>query len=64
MIVAVYPHNGREDRIRHYSDSGMMLLQTDTGNLYSDAIDVFPTEHLYEETDIPIAAEEPEVEEI
>ena len=40
--------------IRHYSDSGMMIRQVDTGELYNDAVDVIPCAYTYEETDTPI----------
>lgn len=40
--------------IRHYSDSGMMIKQNDTGELYIEAVDEYPSEHTYSETDIPI----------
>ena len=40
--------------IRHYSDSGMMILQTETGMLYEDAADVLPCRFTYEETDVPL----------
>ena len=42
------------DRVRHYSDNGMMLRQIETGALYEDAVDVIPCLYTYEETDIPI----------
>lgn len=37
--------------VRHYSDAGMMILQVETGNLYSDAMDVVPCRYTYTETD-------------
>ena len=40
--------------IRHYSDSGMMIKQVETGNLYSEAVDVQPCRYSYEETSIPV----------
>lgn len=40
--------------VRHYSDSGMMILQVETGVLYSDAVDVSPCRYSYEETDTPV----------
>lgn len=40
-----------EDRIRHYSDSGYMIRQVETGNLYEDAVDVVPCPYTYEETE-------------
>ena len=43
-----------EDRIRHYSDSGMMIRQIETDILYEDAVDYVPCRYTYEETDEPI----------
>ena len=45
------------DRVRHYSDNGMMLRQIETGALYEDAVDVTPCPYTYEETDIPIESD-------
>ena len=45
------------DRVRHYSDGGMMLRQIETGTLYEDAVDVTPCPYTYEETDIPITSD-------
>ena len=42
------------DRIRHYSDSGNIIRQVETGNLYEDAVDVVPCPYTYEETETPI----------
>lgn len=53
-LITVYPYNGRDDRIKYYSDSGMMIRQIDTGNMYVEAVDRYPTNHTYEETDEPI----------
>ena len=36
--------------IRHWSDTGKMLLQVETGNVYSEAVDVVPCRYTYEET--------------
>jgi hypothetical protein len=58
-LITEYPYNGREDRIKHYSDAGMYIEQTDTGRVYTDAVDKYPTRHTYTETDEPIP--EPEV---
>lgn len=44
--------------IKHYSDIGMMLLQNETGLLYSDPIDLMPCRYTYTETDIPCEVEE------
>jgi hypothetical protein len=44
--------------IRRYSDSGMKLLQVETGDVYDEAIDLVPCQYTYEETDEKIAVEE------
>ena len=44
--------------IKHYSDTGMMLLQNETGIMYSDPIDVVPCRYTYSKTDEPIEIEE------
>jgi hypothetical protein len=44
--------------IKHYSDKGVMLLQVETGEKYSDPIDVYPCGYTYEETDELIEIEE------
>lgn len=36
--------------IRHFSDTGKMLLQVETGAVYSEAVDVVPCRYTYEET--------------
>ena len=60
MIAVEYPWNNRPDRIRHYSDIGMMIRQEQTGNLYVEAVDIYPTQYTYTETDIPVEPEEME----
>lgn len=57
MIIEEYPYNGREDRIRRYSDSGFILRQNETGNEYGEAIDTYPCPYTYTETDISIESE-------
>ena len=37
--------------IKHWSDAGVMLLQVETGIMYSDPVDVVPCRYTYEETD-------------
>lgn len=44
--------------IKHYSDSGFVLLQVETGAKYADPIDVVPCIYTYEETDELIESEE------
>ena len=45
---------------RTYSDTGMMLLQNETGIEYSDAVDIESAPYTYSETENPIADEQPE----
>ena len=51
MILTEFLNN--ETFIKHYSNTGMMLLQNETGLLYSDPIDLIPCQYTYTETDIP-----------
>lgn len=46
---------------RTYSDQNVYILQTDTGILYEDAVDIENSLHTYEETDKIINLEEKEV---
>lgn len=52
MIQVEYLKNG--ELVRHYSDESMMILQTETGIEYEEAVDVVPCRYTYEETDKPI----------
>ena len=54
MIRTEYLKDGK--LIRHYSDSGMMLLQVETGIQYEEAVDVVPCPYTYEETSEPLEA--------
>lgn len=56
MIVTEMLKN--DTLIRHYSNSGMMLRQNETGVLYADAVDVYPCKFTYMETDIKIPTRE------
>ena len=47
-----------DNRVKHYSDKNVMLLQKETGKIYVDAVDVIPCKYTYEETDTPIENEE------
>lgn len=49
MIKTEYLNDGT--LIKHYSDKGVMLLQVETGEKYSDPVDVVPCRYTYEETD-------------
>ena len=54
MIIAETVNN---DLIRHYSDSGLMIRQEETGVLYDEAVDVSPCRFTYTETDQYISEE-------
>lgn len=53
-----------QNRVRHWSDLGMMIRQIETGILYEDAVDVVPCRYTYEETDTPISEEPASSEEL
>jgi hypothetical protein len=55
MILTEYLNDGT--LIKHYSDAGFMLLQVETGILYSDPVDVVPCRYTYTETEELIEAE-------
>ena len=52
MIQAEYLNDGT--LVRHYSDAGFMLMQNETGMLYSDPVDMVPCAYTYSETDVPV----------
>lgn len=56
MILTEYLNDGT--LIRHYSDAGYMLLQNETGAIYSDPIDVVPCRYTYTETTELVEPEE------
>lgn len=49
MIRTEYLRDGT--LIKHYSDTGYMLLQVETGIKYVDPVDVVPCRYTYVETD-------------
>ena len=51
-----------DDLIRHYSDSGKLIRQVETGVEYVEAVDLCPCRYTYEETDIDIEMDESEGE--
>lgn len=60
MIIEELLNDG--SLVKHYSDKGVMLLQKETGEKYSDPIDIVPCPYTYEETDEKIEKEELERE--
>ena len=61
MILTEYLNNGT--LIKHYSDKGVMLLQNETGIMYSDPVDIYPCPFTYSETDIPVEGDGEEITE-
>ena len=49
MIVKEFLRGGKF--VRHYSDSRKMILQVETGEEYSDAVDLMPCKYTYTETE-------------
>jgi hypothetical protein len=65
MIITEY-YKTRDDGVvlnRTYSDKGMMLLQNETGIMYSDPVDIFPCPYTYTETEEPADADDSATEE-
>lgn len=59
MIIEEYLNNNT--LVKHYSDSGYILLQTETGNKYLECIDIVPCPYTYLETDEMIEGFEDDV---
>ena len=60
MIIKEF-YKKRSDGVnlyRTYSDSNLMIKQVETGNVYAEAIDVENAVYTYEETGMPIDADE------
>lgn len=48
---------------RTWSDTGMKILQNETGRVYDEAVDVIPCRYTYSETSEPIDPEQEEATE-
>lgn len=46
--------------VRHWSNNNKLILQVETGKLYSEAIDVIPCRYRYVESEQDIPSDEPE----
>ena len=55
MIITKYLED--ETLIMHYSDQGFILLQNETGEKYSNPIDIVPCPYTYSETEEVIEEE-------
>lgn len=56
MIQIKYLNEGT--LIKHYSDTGFVLLQNETGARYAEPIDVVPCQYTYTETDELVESDE------
>lgn len=62
MIKTELLNNGT--LIRHFSDSGKILLQNETGIEYGEAVDIVPCPYTYTEIDPPIEENETKIDDI
>ena len=56
MIAEEYLNNGT--LVRHYSDTGMKVVQVETGDVYDEAVDIVPCQFTYVESDEPVEEDE------
>lgn len=61
MIVTEYLRDGT--LVKHYSDSGFLIEQVETGARYGEAVDIVPCRYTYVETDEKDEAEDEELTE-
>lgn len=64
-VIEQHPYiddEGVEDYglVKHYSDEGKPIIQTETGIEFEEAVDVFPCRYHYVEKEEPEPAEEAE----
>lgn len=66
-LITEYPYINdegvlRTDLVRHYAldENGKKykMVQTETGNEYDDAIDLYPCRYIYKATEIPVDNED------
>lgn len=50
-MIIQEPYKENEKLVRTFSDEGKMIIQNETGIVYSEAIDVSPCRYTYTETD-------------
>ena len=60
MIIEKFNQEGT--LVTHYSDRSVFIEQVETGNRYSEAVDIVPCRYTYEETDDPIPTDEATIE--
>lgn len=47
MIRTEYPYDNNLNLIRTYSDSGLKIIQVETGIVFEDAVDLYPCKYTY-----------------
>jgi hypothetical protein len=55
MIITQHPYEGKDNLVLTKSDSGYRIKQVETGEVYDEAVDVYPCRYTYTETDEPIS---------
>lgn len=60
--MAVVTQTINETLVRHFSDTGMLIRQAETGVLYGEAVDAVPCRYAYEETTTPADTDATEAE--
>lgn len=55
-IITQYPYideNGKEraEFVKTYSNIGLRVIQNETGEVYDEAIDIYPSKYTYSESD-------------
>lgn len=66
-VLPEYPWKDRDgnlhnDLIKHYSNLGLKIQKVGTDEIYDNAVDTYPTDYQYIETDVPVDPE-PGIEE-
>ena len=67
-IVTQYPYTDEEgithsNLVKTYSDENFKIVQVETGLVYEEAVDIYPSRYTYEETNEQIEVPEEETEE-
>ena len=59
MIIEEYPYTNEygvsnNNLVHYYSDKKLKIRQVETGDIYDDVVDTYPSRYTYEEIDEPI----------
>jgi len=50
-MIIQEPYKENDKLVRTFSDEGKMIMQIETGRIYSEAVDISPCRYTYTETD-------------